>query len=276
MFYLILYTSSGLNLNVNGSFVTWNEDVVLGGSRTVIDEIKSDAFGEVFPNLKYDKEDKMKLLYNVYGDDELFDRLRYGFNAKAVRTAVKELIYDYEKNGKNYFVKPQGKSMDILKSIVEDYKQPAQYIDEEDEDEEPLYYEFHNEHKSTKTDEWTITAINDVSEITDEAWRQYVEDYEPNECYVVERNDGYKVLLSDVSSFPIEEGEDMETEDKLLAGFTDLPFKIGYITVYTPEEDVKYIKDMCKGAKDKETLPVKDSTGKISLNASSIPTSKNS
>ena len=35
-----------------------NDTVVKSGSRTVIDEIKSDEFGEVFPNLKFDKEDK--------------------------------------------------------------------------------------------------------------------------------------------------------------------------------------------------------------------------
>ena len=35
-----------------------NDTVVKSGSRTVIDEIKSDEFGEVFPLLKYNKEDK--------------------------------------------------------------------------------------------------------------------------------------------------------------------------------------------------------------------------
>lgn len=35
-----------------------NDDVVKSGSRTVIDEIKSEAFGEVFPEMKYDEEDK--------------------------------------------------------------------------------------------------------------------------------------------------------------------------------------------------------------------------
>lgn len=35
-----------------------NEDVVKGGSRTVIDEIKSEHFGEVFPHLKYNENDK--------------------------------------------------------------------------------------------------------------------------------------------------------------------------------------------------------------------------
>ena len=35
-----------------------NDDVVKSGSRTVIDEIKSDAFGEVFPKMKWSEDDK--------------------------------------------------------------------------------------------------------------------------------------------------------------------------------------------------------------------------
>lgn len=35
-----------------------NDDVVKGGSRTVIDEMKSEHFGEVFPDMKWDKENK--------------------------------------------------------------------------------------------------------------------------------------------------------------------------------------------------------------------------
>lgn len=35
-----------------------NDDVVKAGSRTVIDEIKSEAFGEVFPEMKWSEEDK--------------------------------------------------------------------------------------------------------------------------------------------------------------------------------------------------------------------------
>ena len=35
-----------------------NDDVVKSGSRTVIDEIKSEPFGEVFPNLRWNEEDK--------------------------------------------------------------------------------------------------------------------------------------------------------------------------------------------------------------------------
>lgn len=35
-----------------------NDDVVKSGSRTVIDEIKSEAFGEVFPEMKWNEDDK--------------------------------------------------------------------------------------------------------------------------------------------------------------------------------------------------------------------------
>lgn len=35
-----------------------NDDVVKSGSRTVIDEIKSESFGEVFPSMKYNEDDK--------------------------------------------------------------------------------------------------------------------------------------------------------------------------------------------------------------------------
>ena len=35
-----------------------NDDVVKSGSRTVIDEIKSEQFGEVFPEMKYNEDDK--------------------------------------------------------------------------------------------------------------------------------------------------------------------------------------------------------------------------
>ena len=35
-----------------------NDDVVKSGSRTVIDEIKSEAFGEVFPKMKWNEDDK--------------------------------------------------------------------------------------------------------------------------------------------------------------------------------------------------------------------------
>ena len=48
-----------------------NDDVVQGGSRTVIDEIKSQHFGEVFPHLKYDKDDKDFFLKETDGNWKL-------------------------------------------------------------------------------------------------------------------------------------------------------------------------------------------------------------
>lgn len=48
-----------------------NDDVVKGGSRTVIDEIKSEWFGEVFPWLKYNKDDKDFFLKETDGNWKL-------------------------------------------------------------------------------------------------------------------------------------------------------------------------------------------------------------
>ena len=47
-------------INNTGAFLSLcsNDDVVKSGSRTVIDEIKSEAFGEVFPEMKYNEDDK--------------------------------------------------------------------------------------------------------------------------------------------------------------------------------------------------------------------------
>lgn len=47
-------------INNEGAFLSLcsNDDVVKSGSRTVIDEIKSEAFGEVFPQMKWNEEDK--------------------------------------------------------------------------------------------------------------------------------------------------------------------------------------------------------------------------
>ena len=47
-------------INNEGAFLSLcsNDDVVKSGSRTVIDEIKSDVFGEVFPKMKWNEEDK--------------------------------------------------------------------------------------------------------------------------------------------------------------------------------------------------------------------------
>lgn len=50
----------GFGIDPTGSILALcsNDDVVKSGSRSVIDEIKSEWFGEVFPNLKYDENDK--------------------------------------------------------------------------------------------------------------------------------------------------------------------------------------------------------------------------
>lgn len=48
-----------------------NDEVVKGGSRVVIDEIKSESFGDVFPHLKYDKEDKDFFLKETDGNWKL-------------------------------------------------------------------------------------------------------------------------------------------------------------------------------------------------------------
>lgn len=47
-------------INNEGAFLSLcsNDDVVKSGSRTVIDEIKSEQFGEVFPLMKWNEEDK--------------------------------------------------------------------------------------------------------------------------------------------------------------------------------------------------------------------------
>ena len=49
-----------LGIDNSGAFLSIcsNDDVVKAGSRAVIDEIKSEAFGEVFPNMKWTEEDK--------------------------------------------------------------------------------------------------------------------------------------------------------------------------------------------------------------------------
>lgn len=66
-----------------------NENVVLGGSRTVIDEIKSDAFGEVFPHLKYSKEDKDFFLKETSGEWKLRNcKLLASYYASTVKSNV--------------------------------------------------------------------------------------------------------------------------------------------------------------------------------------------
>jgi len=66
-----------------------NDTVVKGGSRTVINEIKSDAFGEVFSRLKYDKDDKDFFLKETDGDWKLRGcRLMSSYNASTTNSNV--------------------------------------------------------------------------------------------------------------------------------------------------------------------------------------------
>ena len=50
-----------------------NDNVVKGGSRTVIDIIKNERFGEVFPNMKYSREDREFFLKETDGEWKLRD-----------------------------------------------------------------------------------------------------------------------------------------------------------------------------------------------------------
>ncbi len=66
-----------------------NDDVVKSGSRTVIDEIKSEQFGEVFPNMKWNENDKDFFLKET---DEKWKlktcRLPFSYYAKTTQANV--------------------------------------------------------------------------------------------------------------------------------------------------------------------------------------------
>lgn len=66
-----------------------NDDVVKSGSRTVIDEIKSEQFGEVFPNMKWSENDKDFFLKET---DEKWKlktcKLPYSYYAKTTQANV--------------------------------------------------------------------------------------------------------------------------------------------------------------------------------------------
>lgn len=66
-----------------------NDDVVKGGSSLVRDEIKSETFGEVFPKLKYDKEDKEFFLKETDGNWKLRNcRMLASYYASTVNSNV--------------------------------------------------------------------------------------------------------------------------------------------------------------------------------------------
>lgn len=66
-----------------------NDDVVKAGSRTVIDELKSECFGEVFPNMKYDESDKNYFLKETDEKWKLRDcKLPFSYYAKTTQANV--------------------------------------------------------------------------------------------------------------------------------------------------------------------------------------------
>ena len=66
-----------------------NEDVVKGGSRTVIDELKSKEFGEVFPDMAYNETDKNYFLKETESNWKLRDcRLNSSYVAKTTQSNV--------------------------------------------------------------------------------------------------------------------------------------------------------------------------------------------
>ena len=66
-----------------------NDDIVKAGSRTVIDEIKSEQFGEVFPNLKWNEDDKDFFLKETDEKWKLKDcKLQFSYYAKTTQANV--------------------------------------------------------------------------------------------------------------------------------------------------------------------------------------------
>lgn len=66
-----------------------NDDVVKSGSRTVIDEIKSEKFGDVFPKLKWEENDKKFFLKETDGQWKLKNcKLPFSYYAKSTQSNV--------------------------------------------------------------------------------------------------------------------------------------------------------------------------------------------
>lgn len=66
-----------------------NDDIVKAGSRTVIDEIKSEQFGDVFPNLKWNEDDKDFFLKETDEKWKLRDcKLQFSYYAKTTQANV--------------------------------------------------------------------------------------------------------------------------------------------------------------------------------------------
>lgn len=85
------YEAFRLGIEPEGTFLALcsNDDVIKGQSRSVIDLIKSERYGNVFPHLKYDKEDKDYFLKETDGEWKLRDcKLISTYYAKTVKSNV--------------------------------------------------------------------------------------------------------------------------------------------------------------------------------------------
>lgn len=81
----------GFGIDDTGTFLSLcsNDDVVKSGSRTVIDEMKSEQFGEVFPDLKWDEENKDYFLKETDEKWKLKDcKMQFSYYAKTTQANV--------------------------------------------------------------------------------------------------------------------------------------------------------------------------------------------
>lgn len=88
---LRLYEAFRLGIESSGTFLSLcsNDDLIKGQSRSVIDIIKSPRFGEVFPHLKYNENDKKFFLKETDGEWKLRDcKLISSYYAKTVNSNV--------------------------------------------------------------------------------------------------------------------------------------------------------------------------------------------
>lgn len=81
----------GFGIDDTGAYLSLcsNDDVVKSGSRTAIDEMKSDAFGEVFPKLKWSESDKSYFLKETDEKWKLKNcKLPFSYYAKSTQANV--------------------------------------------------------------------------------------------------------------------------------------------------------------------------------------------
>ncbi len=81
----------GFGIDDTGAYLSLcsNDDVVKSGSRTAIDEMKSDAFGEVFPKLKWSESDKSYFLKETDEKWKLKNcKLPFSYYAKTTQANV--------------------------------------------------------------------------------------------------------------------------------------------------------------------------------------------